>query len=239
MTDTQEQWLLCLSASSLLGPKCDIDALNKKGYYKKMDPQKGRLDLNIDPGNALYKDNEPLIQAFLAVYQVKDRESYYQVIDKLIEGSDFAINMNRLMQVGKAMDQVDREKKVTFMMNGRPYMYENFQTLMGYEFHWPKYGLRSYDYANALMLVRLGESLGYGEEGLQLTYLQKILEKLELVYKSPKDFGESTEIGRQLHCKYLSSMGIGKGITEEKEVFSMVYYALWKNMGQYWPENQH
>lgn len=238
MTDAEQQWLLCLSTSSLLGAKSDIDALSAKGFYKKPDKFKTPLDLDVGLENPIYKKNEPIILAFLTIFEIEKRQSFYQKLDHFIEGSAFAKNMNRLMQVGKAMDEVEREKKETFVINGHPYLHEGFQVLMTYEFHWPKHGLRSYDLANALMLIRLGSSLGYMDEEAQLDYLLKINEALEPIYETSKSFGESAEIGRQIHCKYLKSMGMGKELSGQNDVFSMVYYSVWKNIMHLWPKDK-
>lgn len=222
-----EHWLLSLSVLSLLGPKPDIDRLTAQGFYKKPSSGGRLFSKDLDTKDQI---NQGLIQGYLEDMGITDREKFYQVLDAAISGSEFGHNIERLMQLGKTMNVVDREKKQSFIMNGHPYLYETFEEVMTYEFHWPKEGFFAYDLANAIMLVRLGLGLEYMDEDLQSDYLERLQPLAKKVFESYKTFGCDAAIGRSIHCKYLQQVGAGKMTTHEKEVLAMAYYSLWQYM---------
>ena len=226
MLASEEQWLLALSVMSLIGPKWDVDRLKKKGFFKKTEQVQKPLDMNLE-GDSTYDSQ---VEAFLEIFDIDHREKYYLILDALLEGSNFAKDMARLMQIGKSMGKVDREKRQSFFVNGRLYLYDSFRVLMAYEFHWPKHGLRAYDIANGLMLLRIGRGLGYIEDDEIDNYCQKYYDVAKEIFKDWSSFGEAAELGRQVHCKYLSTIGTGKLLTGEKNYLSIAYYSIWKHM---------
>ncbi len=224
-----QDWLLSLSSMSLLGPKLDIDGLLIKGFYKK---PSGGQELFVKDLIASDQVDEELLQCFLEGLGITDREKFYDVLDRTISGSDFAKNIERLMQLGRTMNAVDREKRQTFVINGHPYLYETFEEVMSYEFHWPKEGLFAYDLTNALMLVRIGMGLGYMDEELQSIYLERLEPLAQKVFENYKSFGRDAAVGRQIHSKYLLQIGSGKMTSVQTDVLSMAYYSLWQYMLQ-------
>lgn len=174
--------------------------------------------------------NHGLIQEFLDTLAITDREKFYQVLDGCISGSEFARNIERLMQLGRTMNEVDREKRQSFVINGHPYLYETFEEVMTYEFHWPKEGFYAYDLSNALMLVRLGIGLDYMDEEVQTTYLERLEPLAQKVFEDYKTFGCDAAVGRRIHCKYLQQIGAGKMTNQQTEVLAMAYYSLWQYM---------
>ncbi len=224
-----QDWLLSLSAMSLLGPKLDIDGLASKGFYKKPRGGQELFAKDLIAGNQV---DEELLQCFLEGLGVADREQFYDVLDRSISRSEFAKNIERLMQLGRTMNAVDREKRQTFIINGHPYLYEIFEEVMSYEFHWPKEGFLAYDLANAVMLVRVGIGLGYMDEELQSGYLERLAPLAQKVFEDYRSFGRDAAVGRQIHSNYLLQTGAGKMTSVQTDVLGMAYYSLWQYMVQ-------
>ena len=227
MTENQKQWLLSLSAMSLLGPKCDLDGLTGKGYYKKKDASKGLLDQHLDLSKAPYKQYNRQVQDYLAIFEISDQASFDHRLEELMNGSSFSKDMDRLMQLGRTMDIDQRCQKRTLYVDGHPYSFGLFREVMTYEFHWPREGLGAYDTANAIMLLRLGKSLGYLTEERQEDYLSWLFMEADSVFGNYKKFGNDAVIARNVHLTHLKILGMKTESFEIPNVYAMAYYGIW------------
>lgn len=229
MTEQENQWILSLSLVSLMGPRCDVDLLMLKGFYKKGQQLDDLLERNIylerDTFSA-YKDGAHM---FLEALGVTDARSFEKKMDQLIDGSEFATNMERMLQFGRMMDEESRHQKRTIIVNDHPYLYELFETLMSFEFHWPANGLKAYELANAVMLLRLGVDLEYIDTARQGYYFEDIHLRVEKIFIDYKTYGQEAVIGGIIHSKYLEMISNGKIDVKWDEVLSIAYYSIWQH----------
>jgi hypothetical protein len=136
--------------------------------------------------------------------------------------------MEALMQIGKTMSHDDRLDYKTLLINGHPYLKASFDEVMKYEFHWPKEGLLAFNISNVIMLLRLGTSEGYLDEGLQMEWLEKVHTILQASYTNYKDFGRDALIGRELYLHYIHKIKGKQSCFQNKMILSLAYYGLWQ-----------
>lgn len=228
MTQDQQQWLLSLSAISQLGPEMDVDHLSSKGFYRKIKSGVAYIDRHIDISKKPYKNYTKEIDNYLKIWQVRDKVSFISTVEELIQGSDFGVNMHRLVEIGRMMTLKDRMNKQTFLINGHPYLFDLFEYVMVYEHHFPQDGFLAYDIANAIMLLRLGLGKAYISEKEQTNYFDTILEKGTGRYSSYKQFGTDATIARNIHEKQLNVIDSSPKTKDFKPYLSIAYYGIWQ-----------
>lgn len=222
------EWLLSLSVVSLMGPKCDVDYLVANGFYKKNDNFQEGIERHIYLDREKYRVYVDRAHQFLEILEIKDARSFEKKMDELLDGSEFALNMETMLQLGRTMDMESRSNQGTVIVNNHPYLFELFETLMTFEFQWPKYGMRAYELANAVMLLRLGVDLDYIDRTRQGYYFEDIQLRLDKIFENYKDFGQAAIIGGVVHSKYLELISNGTNKIEWNDVLSIAYYGIWQ-----------
>lgn len=228
MTSKEMQWVLSLSCLSLLGPKCDIDDVKLKGFYKKCIGYISFLETNIDFRKESFKSYEKAIKEIYSYYDIVDAISYTNKIEELIGGSIFASNMERLLQLGRTMTLAERANRRPIVISGHLFFYEMFEMVMKYEFHWPKKGLVAYDLASAIMLLRTGVIFGYLTPEIQNDYFEKVLSITSEHFKSFEQFGIEAEIGRKIQLRWMALVNNNLSNVESSFVLEMSYYGIWQ-----------
>ena len=221
------QWLLSLSLLSLLGPKCDIDFLSSKGFFKK-NSEIPELLLNISYNESVFVKYKTEIQSFLDLMNVSDKDSFKIKMEELVQGTLFSKNMDKMMLLGKMMTKEERENRDAIIVNKHHYNKAFFNEVLLYEFRWPKEGLYAYDLANGVMLLRLGVELGYIIEEDQYDYLNTFKDKYYDQFTSYEGFGRDVMIGRNLHISHLKSIRSAKVIEDQEQLLSIAYYGMWQ-----------
>jgi hypothetical protein len=230
MTNQELQWLLSLSVMSLLGPQFDLAILADKGFYKKYKKEELYFELNMNENIHHYRNFEKMIQSFIDDFHIEDRDSYIDKVEALINGSDFSVNMTKLLHIGRTMSNESREIRRPFVINSRLYFYDVFEIVMNFDMEWPKEGLDAYDIANGVMLLRLGVSLGYIYEEEQMTYLEKLFHKAEDVFVDYLTFGKAADVARQVDILSTEAVVNSKIVFHRQLVLEAVYLGIWKHL---------
>lgn len=229
MTDNELQWLLSLSMVSLMGPRCDIDSLTDRGFYKNPAKMDEFLEQNILLDRERFSCFTEPAGKFLQALEVNSPRSFEKKMNELIDGSAFRTNMDRMIRQGRMMSLEQRRIKKAVIVNEHPYLYDLFETVMSYEFHWPEHGLQAYELANAVMLLRLGVGLEYIDKTRQGYYMDDIMLKLNKMKLSYRDFGRDAVIGGIIHSKYLELISNGRVKTEWDDVLKIAWFGCWQH----------
>lgn len=227
MNEKDLQHLLSLSVLSLIGPRWDIEYLSGCGLYKKGSSETCDLVLNMGHTTEGFGPYENILKTFLQGLGIVDQETYTDRLKELIGGTVFSLHMDQMLQLGRGMNQQQRNQLGSIHIGTHPYARDLFNEVMSYEFHWPAEGLKAYDIANAVMLLRVGISLGYLDETQQSAYLEWLFMEVESLFMTYKAFGEAAVIGRNIHLKHLDIIGVETSLLDNEWILSMAYHSLW------------
>lgn len=221
--EQDRQWLLSLSLLSLLGPRSDVKRLEEEGFYKNSH----KKTLVLPPAcTAGIEDTS----AFLRALGAMDKDGCMAKLKALSDHKGFSEDTEKLLQLGRTFSAPMRELPRAYMINGHPFLYDYFKRVMAYEFHWPKTGLKAFDIANYIMLVRVAKGKGWLRDEAYEAYLTEICPKAKAVFEGYQQFGEGAALGRRLFCDYLGLIGEGNPLTAQKDVLAIAYHSVWKHM---------
>ncbi len=227
MTDKERQWMLSLSALSLLGPRCDVGRLISLGYYKMALNEPFEWPFGVVATEGV---DVEMLSAYLEELGISDAASFEEKLSEWYEGTGFIGNVKKLMQLGKTMGADRRQVAKSVIINGFPYMYDFFEQLMKYEFYWPKHQLDAYEVANSVMLIRVGYVKEWLTESKGEELLQGLFEKAKECFEDYESFGKEAIIGREIHCAYLKHIGSKSSVVTQSEVWPIAQYSLWAHM---------
>lgn len=221
--EQDRQWLLSLSLPSLLGPRGDVERLEEEGFYKNSHQK----TLVLSPVCTTGTEDTA---AFLKALGATDKEGCMAKLKALSDHRGFSEDTQKLLQLGRTFSLPMRELPKAYMINGHPFLYDYLKRVMAYEFHWPKVGLKAFDIANYMMLVRVAKGKGWLKDEDYEACLTEIFPKAKAVFEGYKQFGEEATLGRKLFCDYLELIGEGNALTAQKAVLPIAYHSVWRHM---------
>jgi hypothetical protein len=199
MTQDEREWLLGLSALSIIGP--------------------------LSHHSASYAQAQKMM---LNYFDITDGQSFLKVVVALRDGTIFSRHMYGLLQRGKTMSRDERQRERVFQIEGHSYSYELFSKLMDYELYWSKNHMKISDLTNGIELIKLGVVSGYCSTESQQSLLESYLQEVSIHFESYKTFGIAAVMGRELRLLHLQQRELASKITDVQHALAMAYYGTWE-----------